>query len=263
MLKFYFNNSNTKSNYETKIIECKNISFLTIDEFLHLNPDFDCNIYNLLYLDNDSKNIKQYIIEHYIFEGFKLGYEGKFKNISKDFNEYYYQLLNPDLEYLCDNEKKYKLYIHYETIGFYEKRKYLFDNLPNDFNVNIYKYLYKDLRHMNNYDAIMHYLIFGRNEGRLYKLDNFPKDFNLIHFKIINKDLQNLSDFEFTKLFIENNFNLKYKLSDNYENIPKNFNIIHYQLLNTDLMHLTYDELIHHYINFGINENRKINLFYL
>jgi hypothetical protein len=62
---------------------------------------------------------------------------------------------------------------------------------PNDFNFDLYRLFYEDLRQFNNNELMIHYLDFGRNEGRIYKL---PNDFNIKAYKELNKDLQHFND---------------------------------------------------------------------
>ena len=57
-------------------------------------------------------------------------------------------------------------------INFYkEKRKYKYDNLPDDFNWKTYTEINKDLRHMNEIESKMHFETNGYKENRKYKYE--------------------------------------------------------------------------------------------
>jgi arsenate reductase-like glutaredoxin family protein len=68
-------------------------------------------------------------------------------------------------------------------------------NLPEDFDLNVYKNLNSDLNELNNEELINHYLTNGINEDRPYTY-NLPKDFDLDSYKKLNKDLKDLNDNE-------------------------------------------------------------------
>jgi hypothetical protein len=87
-----------------------------------------------------------------------------YKNIPCDFDVKNYILLNDDLKNLTDEEA----IIHYETIGFYEKKQYNFTNVKNDFDVNNYILLNDDLKNLTHEEAIKHYEITGFYEKRKY-----------------------------------------------------------------------------------------------
>jgi len=46
----------------------------------------------------------------------------------------------------------------------------------------------------------------------------------------------------------------------NLDNLPKDFNPLEYKLLNQDLFHFNTQELVNHYLNYGIKENRPYKL---
>ena len=167
-----------------------------------------------------------------------------------------------------------------------------------DINYDFYKYYEEDLKKLNNEELINHYKKFGINEfHRIFNpcyitkfgLENYFLAGTIFmcnkeYFKIFEKiDL----DYEFS--ILENGYNkntipLKthsweymfglfaysqngYIISiDNQNNlIPKinyknDFHLDIYKNCNPDLIHLNNTELINHYINFGINENRIDNL---
>ena len=64
------------------------------------------------------------------------------------------------------------------------------NQLPKNFDLDIYKFSNKDLLHLSNEDLIKHYLKYGYNEDRKYKFDY---DFSLYTYYILNNDLYNLN----------------------------------------------------------------------
>ena len=168
-----------------------------------------------------------------------------------------------------------------------------------DINTDFYKFYEEDLKYLNNEELINHYNNFGINEFHRISNPCYIKNFGLEsyfsagtifmcnkeYFQIFEKiDL----DYEFS--ILENGYNkntipLKthsweymfglfaysqngYIISINNSNdefIPKinyknKFNLNIYRNCNLDLVHLNNTELINHYINLGINENRIDNL---
>lgn len=95
-----------------------------------------------------------------------------------DFNMFYKEF--NDKKY---NENKYfKLFCYLVYIKKYE-------NIPEDFNVSIYKELNGDLQVLTDLQATDHYNCCGYEENRKYKYENIPEDFNLVQYKELNEDL--------------------------------------------------------------------------
>jgi hypothetical protein len=121
-------------------------------------------------------------------------------------------------------------------------------NLHNDFDIVFYKNYYNDLQHMTNDELIHHYLNHGIYENRIYKNNN---NFNIISYlkeqRDIYGDLTFLTDDELVKYCIKYN-----KIKE----LPIDFDIDFYRNYYQDLQNMTSIELINHYINHGINENR-------
>jgi hypothetical protein len=143
------------------------------------------------------------------------------------------------------------------------------------------------LKNLTDEEATNHYLTNGIDEKRLYIINNSikdkndlpPDDFDPVIYKKLNKDLKNLTDEEATNHYLTKGINekrqytkngkienSKIKISKN-ENIsinklPDDFNVVIYKNLNKDLVHLSNDDAILHYINYGINENRKYKTIY-
>jgi hypothetical protein len=85
---------------------------------------------------------------------------------------------------------------------------------PNDFNFDLYRLFYEDLRNYDNNFLRNHYLNFGKNEGRYYKL---PDDFTVESYKELNNDLNHLNNNDLMKHYI--NYGIKecrkYKIISN------------------------------------------------
>ena len=309
----YDNNSELENNnLEKKKITKDEISDSDSDlsdfeklplDFDILPDDFDPEIYKNLH--KDLKNMGNIdAINHYINFGKreKRNYKKnnkknnkkskEFKNNLKYYNEpdsdfdvKIYKELNKDLQYLTDGEAIY----HYLTYGINEKRKYIkkdkkkekdiiiFNGLPTDFDPILYKELNKDLKNLNDEEAIEHYLMHGVNENRCYKkkkskkkniiLDKkLPNDFNATLYKKLNKDLQHFNDEEAIEHYLIYGINEKrdYKKKKEKKNIiildnglPSDFDTTLYKKINKDLQHLSNEEAINHYLIYGINEKRK------
>jgi len=136
-----------------------------------------------------------------------------------------------------------------------ESRKYKYENIPEDFNVSIYKELNGDLQHMTDIEATTHYEYDGYKTNRKYKYENIPEDFNVSIYKELNGDLQHMTDIEAKIHYGYDGYkeNRKYK----YENIPEDFVAKDYIELNEDLQHMTDIEAKIHYGYDGYKENRK------
>ena len=309
----YDNNSELENNnLEKKKITKDEISDSDSDlsdfeklplDFDILPDDFDPEIYKNLH--KDLKNMGNIdAINHYINFGKreKRNYKKnnkknnkkskEFKNNLKYYNEpdsdfdvKIYKELNKDLQYLTDGEAIY----HYLTYGINEKRKYIkkdkkkekdiiiFNGLPTDFDPILYKELNKDLKNLNDEEAIEHYLMHGVNENRCYKkkkskkkniiLDKkLPNEFNATVYKKLNKDLQHFNDEEAIEHYLIYGINEKrdYKKKKEKKNIiildnglPSDFDTTLYKKINKDLQHLSNEEAINHYLIYGINEKRK------
>ena len=163
-------------------------------------------------------------------------------------------------------------------------------SLPDDFDWEIYIYLYDDLKGLNYTDVYYHYLGYGIKENRLYKF-NLPEDFNWKDYYYFNKDIifneifkntfgkenYNYEDL-YNFIYNQNNNNLEnmekienlekyskkhYTLWGKSEerqykfNLPSNFNWIDYISNNSDLVGLNELDAKIHYLSFGINEKRK------
>ena len=143
-------------------------------------------------------------------------------------------------------------------------------NLPNDFDVNAYKFFNDDLKNFNNEQLINHYLKFGIHENRIYKYD-LPEDFDVDFYRNYYDDLKDLNKNELIYHYIKygkhegriyNNINNIFNFNFNEDNsiLPYDFDPYIYKSLYSDIQHMNKDELIQHYLNYGINEYRKYKI---
>jgi len=110
----------------------------------------------------------------------------------------------------------------------------IFNELPNDFDVNFYRHSNSDLISYDDKFLENHFLEFGQFENRSYK---------------------EIDSVYYLESFIRDKLK-KYKLLQ-YFDFPENFNIHNYKRLNPDLNHFNNNDLINHWFNYGIYENRK------
>ena len=92
--------------------------------------------------------------------------------IPDDFDTYTYKSINTDLNSMTDHQLKK----HYVSAGFFENRKYKFENIPDDFDYSMYIYLNPDLKDMTEIQAKKHYEFHGYNEKRKYKIETFNNE---------------------------------------------------------------------------------------
>jgi len=131
------------------------------------------------------------------------------------------------------------------------------NNLPNDFNANIYIAINDDLHNLSVEQAKIHYLNYGIYENRNYKIV-LPHDFDVNEYLKINEDLRNFSK-EQAKIHY-----FRYGIYEkrNYKMIlPEDFDVNHYITINYDLHNLSAEQAKMHYLNYGIYENRKYNFY--
>ena len=133
----------------------------------------------------------------------------------------------PNLENIENNSYDNKDESSDSDLSDFDKLSFDFDTLPDDFDVEVYKNLNKDLKNMSNIDAINHYINFGKKEERIYIKSNDKK------------------------IKISKN-NTKY-----YNEPVLDFDSKIYKELNKDLQYLTDGEAIYHYLTYGINEKRE------
>jgi hypothetical protein len=152
-----------------------------------------------------------------------------------------YTKIYPELQY----QKDITIYKHY--IDYNHGKSYF---LPDNFNIDIYKYLYDDLSTYDEEQLKIHYILHGCQERRFYSM---LSDFNPDLYKSIYPDLAN--EIDLWKHYVNYGIHEKriYKL-------PDDFNPVLYQQIYTDLEYMTRNQLIHHYLMHGHKENRIYKL---
>ena len=108
------------------------------------------------------------------------------------------------------------------------------NNIPDDFDINIYK-LHEDLKSFSNEYLYKHFVNYGQYEGRIYNNTN-------THNCILPQYIRDYLEQE----------NLLY-----YFDIPCKFNIYNYKKNNSELENLNDTELVIHWINYGQYENKS------
>jgi hypothetical protein len=234
-----------------KILNSDNIKY---QKFKSILPhDFNVKSYRLL--NNDLNNsTDSELMNHYILFG--SNENRKYLNTKKNKNnkekiesiksiksnssdnlkikDNTYPDNNSDLENIENNSYDNKINKDESSdsdLSDFDKLSFDFDTLPDDFDVEVYKNLNKDLKNMSNIDAINHYINFGKKEKRIYIKSNDKK------IKISKNNT---------------NTNTKY-----YNEPVLDFDAKIYKELNKDLQYLTDGEAIYHYLTYGINEKRE------
>lgn len=132
-------------------------------------------------------------------------------------------------------------------------KKYI--TIPKDFDANIYTYINKDLKKLNELEAEIHYIIKGVYENRVYKLENqLPIDFNSVMYKYYNPDLNLMNDLQLKIHYLKHGIleGRVYRIE-----LPSDFDVKAYSLLNKDISGMPNGWLEMHYFLHGKMENRK------
>ena len=263
------------SNLSNDDIDIHYLKYGIFENRIYKIPDdFDCTIYKSIYKDVAELSDEELKI-HYLFNGIK---ERRIYKLPLDFDHQFYKSLYKDLEKLNSIQLKE----HYMNYGIKEHRLY---KIPDDFDCNLYKNIYNDIKNFSDQELINHYLKKGYSEGRIYKL---PDDFNPVLYKSIYKDLSGLNNEELKNHYLKLGVKEKriYKISskkldsdNNYKDgnkdenkdankdenkddknkkykLPEDFNPEVYKSIYNDLSKLNNEELIDHYLKFGIKEKR-------
>ena len=162
----------------------------------------------------------------------KLAYLENNKNFNIFYNDYLYEyfISNNILPIININ----RLYLLKKN---YEYNFNIFTSIPELFDIELYR-LYDDLKSFSDDELEKHFLNYGQYEYRRYsKLNNYV---NYILPVFIREELK--------KLDLLNSFD-----------IPDNFNLYYYKSYNEDLSHFDEKDLVIHWINYGVNENRIYN----
>lgn len=137
----------------------------------------------------------------------------------------------------------------------------IFNNIPNDFDPNIYRIYNPEVVSMSDFDVKMHFEFYGSFQDRIFSYNQvkyLPENFDCKIYREENKDLANFSDTELKIHYIKHgkDENRIYS-SDQIKILPIDFDYNIYKCENKDLSNLSNDELKIHYINYGHKENRK------
>jgi hypothetical protein len=132
--------------------------------------------------------------------------------------------------------------------------------LPDDFNIEFYKFLYDDIQNLSDNDVVNHYITYGINEGRIYK-NILPDNFDIDLYRFYNPDISYFSDNELKKHYFlyGKDENRKY-IFDINNDFNKNFDIDIYKYFNDDLHNFTEFDIRKHFILFRDIENRKYTI---
>ena len=259
--------------------------------FYQFYPDFDYIFYKNIY--DELYNYNKFDAQlHYHNFGF---YEKRIISLKSFYERFpkfdieFYKNFNDEL---IDKYDDIIIYKHYYKIGSIENRiccldnfngKYnnfveIFNNENPDFDIYFYSNYYEDLLLFKNKLKLMHHYYFiGKNENRYISENDFNNrnpdfinnfkinypDFDTEYFKIFYK-LYDLTDI-LLMIYYERYKNTKYKIYNNesYLKILNEFDYVFYKNFYNDLKNYnTNEELLEHYNNIGIIENRVINEYY-
>jgi hypothetical protein len=149
-----------------------------------------------------------------------------------------YKIFNPDLNSLKSDIEYFK---HFYFSGQFENRKC--NN--SEFDLLFYKTFNRDLNYTDDKEYINHYLKNGINENRMKCKDDFYKLFPKY------KDLKDINQ-------MYSYFNKDNKTPINLLEKYPTFDVDFYKLFNKDIIYNKKEDLIKHFINHGIKENRLI-----
>ena len=186
------------------------------------------------YINKNKYDISVQFNIHTIFKKsnvyLKLAYLENNKNCNIFYNDYLYEhfisnnvlpIININRLYLLKNNYEYTFNI--------------FSTIPKSFDIEVYR-LYNDLKDFSDDDLKKHFLNYGQYEYRTY--NRFNNYVNYILPVFIREQLKKLDLL-------------------NYFDIPDSFNLYYYKKFNKDLSHLNENELILHWLNYGVYENRE------
>jgi len=125
-------------------------------------------------------------------------------------------------------------------------------NLPNDFDINVYKKINSDLNYLNNDELLEHFKKNCINECRLYKL---PDDFCPIIYKKLYNDISSYSNEESLNHFIKYGF----KEGRLYK-IPDNFDVEIYKKIYFENDNIDTQTAMHVFINSKNRNYNKLNI---
>lgn len=143
--------------------------------------------------------------------------------------------------------------------------------MPEDFNFDVYRSNYDDIKYFTNKQISLHWHSWGKNESRVYKNDysdvqfyKMPEDFNFNVYRTNYNDMKDFTNEQIVthwnnfgknegRVYKNNNSDIKlYKM-------PEDFNFDFYRNNYDDLKDFTNGQIAIHWNNFGKNEDRKYN----
>ena len=236
--------------------------------------------YNIVHIEdiNLNKYLFNFFSKYHVIEKLKIfigvsHFDTSIININKEYKFYnyndwkkYLEINNiiPNYLSILDDEFIQKLNIIYNddlVLLNYENKllkntnvnNNINNDLPYDFDLNMYKELNFDLSSLTN-NLKAHYLQFGKNEERLYKIENLPDDFDVSVYKELNSDLFTLTDNQAKAHYIQygKNEGKLYKI----ENLPDDFDVSVYKEINYGLNTLTDNQAKAHYVQYGKDEGK-------
>lgn len=141
--------------------------------------------------------------------------------------------------------------------------------------IKIYRMFNLDLFNFSDKDLLEHYNKYGKNEKRVYNKKSFYdiyKQFDVKYYKKYNEDLRGMNELQLMKHYHLHGKNENRRINKNkiisvfkndksviIKNIYPELDLEYYRRYNMDLENLNDRDLILHYGNFGIVENRIIN----
>ena len=147
------------------------------------------------------------------------------KNILLSDNKFYYNLFENNILPIIDVNLLYKY------LKNYDRQKLIFTNIPDDFNIDIYK-KYDDLNNLSEEQLKKHFLENGQFECRKYKKYEYILPY-ILYKKLKNNNLLKYFDF------------------------PVDFDMFYYKKLNKDIKKFNKIQLKKHWFEYGINEKRN------
>ena len=186
ILKFKNIILNNNNDYIFYMYTTKDTSIIySIDMFYKLYPDFNLFIYKIF---NDIHLKYDYEIIAYFYCNYndKIIYSLKtFYNNYQDFDKEIYTIFNQ-----LESYNEYELIIHFYKIGLLQNLIYHSDKIinNNNFNLNIYRELNKDIKNLNSKELICHWYNKGKFEDRIYSIETFYKKYEIHRNSINNID---------------------------------------------------------------------------
>jgi hypothetical protein len=187
--------------------------------------------------------------------------KNKNKEINYDiFDWKLYLELNPDLVKITNAEKAW---YHWYHNGYLENRNFYFDfkkcikeyGLPENMDKLEVIQKFKKENNDNYKNYCMKFKFIQEKNNKIikkYKTELFDWEY----YVEINKDLKNINSFEKASEHF-------YNFGEKENRITNDFNWLHYLFLNPDLIYhniLEEEEVVQHYLNYGLNEKRIYNI---